>query len=93
MAAEIEEPAETLGALQPLKSALPFVAGQFPEHMENTVEAAKAEMHGHMTNAIQRAGLDAIACGALPFKLSIRKRSNGDVFAFYGQTAAQGSNP
>lgn len=38
-----------------------FVADQFDEHMEMTTEKAKIEVNAYVTNAIQRAGLDAIA--------------------------------
>lgn len=47
-----------------LTSTLPFVAEQFDEHMENTVEKAKQEVHGYMNSVIQRAGLDALTGGA-----------------------------
>lgn len=45
---------------QDLEKNLPFVAKQFERHMESTVEAAKSEVHGYMTGAIQRAGLAAL---------------------------------
>ena len=38
-----------------------FVASQFSEHMENTVEKAKIEVNAYVTGAIHRAGLDAMA--------------------------------
>lgn len=44
-----------------LAANLPYVAKQFDEHMEETVEKAKQEVHGYMSNIIQRAGLAAIA--------------------------------
>ena len=44
-----------------LESNLPFVATQFDEHMEKTVEKAKQEVHGYITNAVQRAGLNTLA--------------------------------
>jgi hypothetical protein len=37
-----------------------FVANQFDEHMEATTEKAKIEVNAYITNAVQRAGLDAI---------------------------------
>lgn len=43
-----------------LNSNLPFVASQFEEHMEDTVEKAKQEVHGYMVGMVQRAGLDAL---------------------------------
>lgn len=52
-----------------LGANLPFVAEQFSEHMENTVEKAKQEVHGYMVNAIQRAGLEALAGGKLPLQI------------------------
>jgi hypothetical protein len=52
-----------------LTSSLPFVAEQFDEHMEQTVEAAKTEVHGYMTGAINRAGLKALSADNLPLQL------------------------
>lgn len=43
-----------------LRSNLPFVAKQFDEHMEDIVEDAKVEIHGYMTNTLQRAGMDVL---------------------------------
>lgn len=43
-----------------LTSSIPFVAEQFDEHMEGTVERAKAEVHGYMTGVLMRAGVTAI---------------------------------
>jgi len=43
--------------LTDLESNLPFVASQFDEHMENTVEHAKQEVHGYMISVLTRAGL------------------------------------
>jgi ElaB/YqjD/DUF883 family membrane-anchored ribosome-binding protein len=57
---------------QDLEKNLPFVAASFSQHMEKTVESAKSEVHGYMTGAIQRAGLDAL--GVTP-PLKIAKRS------------------
>lgn len=48
------------GALTNLNSNLSFVSKRFGEHMEETVENAKAEVHGYIHNHITRAGLDAI---------------------------------
>lgn len=44
-----------------MNSNLPFVASQFEEHMEDTVEKGKQEVHGYMVGMVQRAGLDALA--------------------------------
>lgn len=49
--------------IRELHGNLPFVAEQFSEHAEETVEKAKAEVHGYMVDAIQRAGMEAIAGG------------------------------
>lgn len=57
------------GLLTELRANLPFVAEQFGEHMEETVEKAKAEVHGYMVGVIQRAGLDALNGGALPIQI------------------------
>lgn len=58
-----------------LTSSLPFVAEQFDEHMENTVEKAKAEVHGYMTGVIQRAGITALSQGD---KLPLQIGHDGD---------------
>jgi hypothetical protein len=56
---------EIEGALQELTSNIDFIAESFDEHMENTVEAAKAEVHGYINHTIQRAGLQALTGGDL----------------------------
>lgn len=38
-----------------------FVANQFDEHMEETTEKAKIEINAYIANAVQKAGLNAIA--------------------------------
>lgn len=48
-------------AKQEIEDNLPFVAKQFSEHMETTVERAKIEVNAYATSAIQRAGLAALA--------------------------------
>lgn len=40
-----------------------FVAEQFAEHMETTVEAAKMEIHGYIAGATRQLGLEALAAG------------------------------
>ncbi len=50
-------------------SSLPFIAEQFDEHMEGTVEKAKSEIHGYMTGAIMRSGIESLS-GKLPLQLS-----------------------
>lgn len=50
--------------------SVPFVAKQFSEHVEHTVEAAKVEIEAYTTSAIHRAGLQALQEGkASPFRL------------------------
>ena len=49
------------GLLTELHSNIPFAASQFEEHMEDTVEKAKQEVHGYMVGVLQRAGIEAIA--------------------------------
>jgi hypothetical protein len=49
------------GVLRNLESNFPFVASQFDEHMENTVEHAKQEIHGYMTSVLMRAGLESLS--------------------------------
>lgn len=56
-----------------ISSNIPFVAKQFDEHMEATVEKAKAEVHGYMTGALMRSGLDALANGPPPLQLEAPK--------------------
>lgn len=54
-------------------SNLKFVADQFDEHMERTVESAKVEVNAYATNLVQRAGLEALAGRAgAPVELSYR---------------------
>jgi hypothetical protein len=63
-------------ATQGIKSNLPFVAEQFEEHMETTVERAKMEIHGHMQNTLMRAGLEHLKRD-LPLELEINTGGNG----------------
>lgn len=58
------------GARASLTAGLPFIAEQFSEHMEKTVEKAKAEVHGYMSGAIQRAGLEALTGGTMPLQIA-----------------------
>ncbi len=51
-------------AKRKLTSAIPFVVSQFDEHMEETVERAKSEVHGYMTGALVRSGVAAL--GGMP---------------------------
>jgi hypothetical protein len=44
-----------------LDDSMPFIAKQFGEHMETTVERAKVEVAAYATATIQRAGLAALA--------------------------------
>lgn len=43
-----------------LTSSIPFVEKQFSEHVEETVEKAKVEVHAHMRNEIMRSGLTTL---------------------------------
>lgn len=54
---------------QDLEKNLPFVARSFAKHMEQTVEAAHAEIHGYMAGAIQRAGLSVLGGAVSPLAL------------------------
>jgi len=56
-------------ARQDIEANLPFVAKSFDEHMETQTQRAKTEIHAYMTNAIQRAGLDALKGQQLPLLL------------------------
>jgi hypothetical protein len=61
-------------AKQEIQSNMPFVEKQFAEHVENTVESAKQEIHGYMVGQLQRAGLTALAGnGNLPLQLDDKK--------------------
>lgn len=51
---------------QGLASNLPFVAESFDEHVEETVEKAKTEVHGYMLGVLQRAGLEKLWQDAFP---------------------------
>lgn len=62
---------EMSGLLQDLKSKLPFVAKQFEEHVEDTVEKAKQEIHGYMTGVIQRAGIKALSEEQMPLQIDV----------------------
>jgi len=44
-----------------LSSNMPYLAECFEEHMETTVEKAKAEVHGYVTGVVMSAGLQHIA--------------------------------
>jgi hypothetical protein len=55
-------------ALLRLTDSLPWVAKQYAEHAENVTEKAKVEVSSYVTQAIQRAGLQALGVEA-PFEL------------------------
>lgn len=55
--------------LTELQSNLPFVAKQFEEHMEDTVEKAKQEVHGYMNGVIHRSGIAALQGQPLPLQI------------------------
>ena len=48
------------GALQLIRSNAGYVADSFDKHMETTTEAAKSELHGYVTHALNQAGLQAV---------------------------------
>jgi hypothetical protein len=54
---------------QQLESSLPFVADQFNEHVESVTEAARIEVAAYLSNAVQRAGLQALGANDQPIKL------------------------
>jgi hypothetical protein len=56
-------------AIMQLRSNLPFVARQFDEHAEKTVERAKVEVAAYVTQAVHRAGLQALAGESAPILL------------------------
>lgn len=43
-----------------LKHNLPFVAESFDEHVEETVEKMRSEVHGYIQGVLQRTGLEAL---------------------------------
>jgi len=51
-------------ALQNIGANIQFVADQFGEHMETSVERAKTEVNAYVNNAIGRAGIAALSGGA-----------------------------
>lgn len=55
--------------LRELQSNMPFVAQSFGEHVEDTVEKAKQEIHGYMLGVVTRAGLSALQGQSLPLAL------------------------
>lgn len=60
-------------------SNVKFVAEQFDEHMERTVEAAKVEVNAYATNLVMRTGLQALADaqgGVAPLELTYAKRED-----------------
>lgn len=54
------------GSYRALTSSIPFVESQFSEHVEETVERAKVEVHAHMRNEIMRAGLTTLLAKSGP---------------------------
>lgn len=64
-------------SINQLSANIPFVAEQFGEHVEDTVEKAKAEIHGYMTQVIQRAGIESLTGGKLPLEIADRSESAG----------------
>lgn len=55
-------------ALREIQSNVPFVTEMFAEHVEKTSEKAKAEVHGYLQSAINRAGLKALGAHVEPVK-------------------------
>jgi hypothetical protein len=64
---------------QQLASNLPFVASQFEEHMEDTVENAKIEVQGYVQGLAQQAGLEALT--GYPTSLAISFKGDDDAAA------------
>lgn len=55
---------------QQLTDGLPWVAKQFDEHAEQTIEKAKIEVGAYITSAIHRAGIAALGGAELPILLT-----------------------
>lgn len=65
--------------IRDMESNLPFVASQFDEHMENTVEHAKQEVHGYMTSVLVRAGLEHLTGPEnLPLQIAFQGKEDGE---------------
>lgn len=47
-------------AIMELKSNLPFIAESFGEHIEDTLEKAKQEIHGYTMGLIAKTGIDTL---------------------------------
>ena len=47
-----------------------FVIKQFDKHAETTVEKATMEVNAYVTQNLQRAGLQALTGGDVPFQLT-----------------------
>lgn len=62
-----------------LKHNLPFVAESFDEHVEETVEKMKSEVHGYIQGVLTRTGLEALQ-GQSPVQIEnkIEVHSEGD---------------
>lgn len=56
---------------QRLGDSIEFVAKQFSEHVENTIEAAKVEINAHAQQTLVRTGLSAIQGIEQPIRLAI----------------------
>lgn len=56
-------------ALKLLTDSLPFTARQFDKHAEKTIERAKSEVDAFLTQAIHRAGLQALGGAASPIEM------------------------
>lgn len=61
-----------------IESNAGYVADCFNEHMEKTVTQAKTEIHGHMQNVLQRAGLSALQNVSMP--LLIEEPQEGEKY-------------
>lgn len=55
---------EVEGIRRQISGSVTFVADQFDEHMENTIEAAKVEIRGYHSGLVQQAGLAALSAQA-----------------------------
>lgn len=57
---------------------LPFIAKQFGEYMEETVERAKVEINAYALSTLHRAGVAALAADALPIALPSPQKHSDD---------------
>jgi hypothetical protein len=61
-----------------LASTIPFITKQFDEHLEETTEKAKAEIHGYMNGVIHRAGIATLSGPGAVMPLELEGPKDGE---------------